>query len=71
MKLNYLLIFITGIFALSLQDAYNESSSFNHYDKYVVLDSNTIYTGGLGIYEGFVYINCKCKSRAATGGVQD
>ena len=31
----------------------------NGYDKYVILDANTIYTGGVGIYEGNAYINCQ------------
>ena len=53
-----LFLFINQSFPESLQNIYNESGPAFGYDKYVVLDENTIYTGGVGIYEGDVYINC-------------
>ena len=54
----YLLLLSVNLFAMTLQEAYDYSDGFGEYDKYVILEPNTIYTGGLGIYEGNVYINC-------------
>ena len=56
--LKYLFLLSFNIFAITLQEAYNNSSSYEEYEKYVILDSNSIYTGGLGIFEGDIYINC-------------
>ena len=50
--------FFNTIHTLTLQEAYNEAESYAGYDKYVILDSETIYTGGLGIYEGDIFIDC-------------
>jgi len=61
----YIKNIITGYFAFSLvfsatlQEIYDQAEPFNDYDKYIILDSETIYTGGLGIYEGDVFINCQ------------
>ena len=54
----YLLLLSINLFAITLQEAYDDSQAFGEYDKYVILEPNTIYTGGLGIYEGDIYINC-------------
>ena len=54
----YIFLLSFNIFAITLQEAYNNSDSFQEYDKYVILEPNSIYTGGLGIFEGNVYINC-------------
>ena len=35
------------------------SSSYGEYDKYLILEPGQIYYGGLGIYEGDVFIDCK------------
>ena len=51
----------------SMQDVYNNATSQNGYDKYLILDSNTIYTGGLGIFEGDVFI----KGNGATINLDD
>tara|TARA_Y100000590_G_scaffold455022_1_gene602895 strand:- start:3618 stop:4133 length:516 start_codon:yes stop_codon:yes gene_type:complete len=54
----YLILISFNLFAITLQEAYNNSTSFEEYEKYVILEPNSIYTGGLGIFEGDVYINC-------------
>ena len=51
-------IFLCIIHSITLQEVYNESTAYLEYDKYIILDSEEIYTGGIGIYEGNVYINC-------------
>ena len=53
----YILLFSFS-FSMTLQEAYDLSDSSGDYDKYVILEPNTIYTGGLGIYEGNVFIDC-------------
>jgi hypothetical protein len=59
MKIFYrLLLLFSLMFGQTLEEAYQQAGANEDYDKYVILDSNTIYTGGLGIYEGDVYINC-------------
>ena len=45
--------------SITLQEAYNEAGPGNGYDKYVVLDPNQTYEGGIGIFEGNIYINCQ------------
>ena len=53
------IIFLSSIlFSISLQEIYDNSTSQNGYDKYLVLDSDSIYTGGIGIYEGDIFIDC-------------
>ena len=52
------LLFITQIlFAIPMQEVFDNAGPFQDYDKYIVLDNNEIYTGSLGIYEGRVFIN--------------
>ena len=53
----YILLFSFS-FSITLQEAYDLSDSYGNYDKYVILESNSTYTGGLGIYEGNVFIDC-------------
>ena len=53
----YILITLNILFSSSLQQAYDEAPSLNGYDKYVLLDPNVIYNGGLGLYEGNVMID--------------
>ncbi len=50
------LIIINLCYAVSLQSVYDEAGPGNGYDKHVILDYNTIYTGEIGIYEGSVFI---------------
>ena len=55
--ITYLLITSTA-FSMTLQEAYNTAESNNGYEKYILLEPNEIYTGGLGIFEGDVFIDC-------------
>ena len=56
-KYSILIYFITNlIFCVSLQDMYNNAEPLNGYDKYIILDENDIYTGGIGIFEERTYI---------------
>ena len=57
--MNYKLFFlyISLLYPISLQEMYDNASSGLGYDKYINLDSNEIYTGGIGIYDGTVFIN--------------
>ena len=52
------LLTITNLFSITLQEAYDNAAPEGDYDKYVILEPNSIYTGGLGIFEGNIYINC-------------
>ena len=58
LKLLLIIISISYLLSISLQEAYDEANSYEEYDKYLFLDSNITYTGGLGIYEGNVFIDC-------------
>ena len=55
----YLLIILSLSFTMTLQQAYDEASSLYDYDKYIILESDSIYYGGLGLYEGNIFIDCK------------
>ena len=35
----------SALFSTTLQEAYNQSSSYEDYDKYVILNNETIYSG--------------------------
>ena len=50
--------FLSVIYSISLQEVYDESGPYLDYDKYIILEPNQIYNGGLGIFEGNIYINC-------------
>ena len=54
-----IILLISTLFCVSLQDIFDDASGNDVYDKYIILDPDVIYTGGLGIYEGNVYINCQ------------
>ena len=58
-KIIILLTFIATSYAITLQEVFDNASSYGGYEKHVILEPNTIYTGGLGIYEGDVYIDCQ------------
>ena len=56
-----ILIFISAIYislvgGTTLQSVFDAAGPQNGYDKYVVLEQDMIYTGGVGIYEGNVFI---------------
>ena len=50
------LIFLSFIYSITLQEMYDNATGAFGYDKYIELDENEIYTGGIGIYEGTTYI---------------
>ena len=58
-EVNIFFICVFDTFNSSLQEAYDNASSNENYDKYIILEPNSTYNGGLGIYEGDVYINCQ------------
>ena len=41
---------------ITLQSVFDASESKNEYDKYVVLEKGVTYIGGVGVYEGNVFI---------------
>ena len=51
-----ILFILNLIFSTSLQDMYNNSESLNGYDRYIILNENEIYTGGIGVFEESAYI---------------
>ena len=54
---NLILMLHTSIsLGVTLQSAFDAAGPENGYDKYVVLEENTIYTGEVGVYEGNVFI---------------
>ena len=53
----YIVIIISFIHAITLQEAYDDASSYGEYDKYVILNADSTYYWGLGIYEGNVMID--------------
>ena len=69
MKNLILYITITSLaFSITLQEAYDNAEPENGYDKYVVLEPNQIYEGGLGMFEGNTYINCQGSTINLLGG---
>ena len=57
--MKFLLIILSCLNAITLQEAFDNASPANGYDKYLELETGMIYTGGIGIYEGDVFIDCK------------
>ena len=54
-----LILFINiSLLSYTLQEMYDNATSYDEYDKYIILSQNNIYTGGLGLYEGNTYIDC-------------
>ena len=54
-----ILLTLSFSFGVTLQEVYDNAEPAFGYDKYIVLEPNSIYTGGVGLYEGDVYINCQ------------
>ena len=52
-----ILILIGNLYAITLQEAFDNAPSYENYDKYVVLNSDSTYYGGLGLYEGNILID--------------
>ena len=53
-----LLLILSITYPATLQEAYDQAGPYLEYDKYVILNSEIVYIGGLGIYEGNVFIDC-------------
>ena len=54
-----LVLFINiSLLSYTLQEMYDNATSYDEYDKYIILSQNNIYSGGLGLYEGNTYIDC-------------
>tara|TARA_B100001750_G_scaffold240226_1_gene249556 strand:- start:257 stop:775 length:519 start_codon:yes stop_codon:yes gene_type:complete len=49
-------IILSSIYATTLQEAYNLAQPYGDYEKYIILENNTIYEGGIGVFEGDVFI---------------
>ena len=57
--MKYFLLILNLCISITLQEAYDNANPYGDYEKYILLDSNQTYMGGLGIYEGDIYINCQ------------
>tara|TARA_B100001750_G_C15404559_1_gene544422 strand:- start:15 stop:530 length:516 start_codon:yes stop_codon:yes gene_type:complete len=57
--MKYILIVLNLCISVTLQEAYDNAEPNEEYEKYIILEPNQTYTGGLGIYEGDIYINCQ------------
>ena len=57
--MKYLLLILNLCISVTLQEAYDNANPYNEYEKYIVLEPNQIYTGGIGIYEGDIFIDCQ------------
>ena len=53
------IITLSVLNALTLQDAFNSSEPFAEYDKYLILEPNTVYYRGIGLFEGNIFIDCQ------------
>ncbi len=53
----FLFLSFTIAFGVTLQEVFDSSGPDQGYDRYVILDENSVYEGGIGIYEGSVYID--------------
>ena len=52
-----IILIISNLYAITLQEVYDNAPSTDEYDKYIVLESDSIYYGGLGLYEGNILID--------------
>ncbi len=50
---------LSTAFCITLQEVYDNAESANGYGKYLILNPNENYEGGIGIFDGSVYINCQ------------
>ena len=57
--MKFIIILLGLCIPITLQEVYDQAEAYNGYEKYLVLEPDQIYTGGIGIYEGDVYINCR------------
>ena len=49
-------LILTLGFSSSLQDVFDNAESLHGFDKYLILEEGETYTGGIGIYEGRIFI---------------
>ena len=49
-------LIVATLNAESLQSVYNAAGPNMGYDKYLILDEATVYTGGLGLFEGDIFV---------------
>ena len=57
LHLNFIILYCFSILnGITLQSVFDAAGPGNGYDKYVILEHNTIYTGEVGIYDGNVFI---------------
>ena len=45
----YIVFILSILFPASLQEAYDNATSLNVYDKYLILNPDSTYYGGLGL----------------------
>jgi len=50
------ILLVTYLSAMSLWEVYEQSSPANGYDRYIILESGEVYTGGIGSSEESIYI---------------
>ena len=51
------IMLLSLVFSNTLQEAYNNAGPMNGYQKYIILNQNTTYLGGVGIFEESTYID--------------
>ena len=52
-----LLFILSVVYPITLQQAYNEAPPLYGFDKYLILNPDSVYYGGLGLYEGDIFID--------------
>ena len=52
----FMAFFMSFGFSISLYEVYEQAGPANGYDKYIVLDPDIVYTGGIGSGEESIYI---------------
>ena len=52
-----ILILVGSVYSITLQLAYDDATPYGDYDKYIQLNPDSIYYGGLGLYEGNILID--------------
>lgn len=53
----YLVLILNILLSASLQETYDNATSFGEYNKYLILNPDSTYYGGLGLYEGNIMID--------------
>jgi len=55
-KIVKIIILFQIIFAIPIQQVYDNAEPFGIFDKYLILQHDEVYTGTIGIYEGNIFI---------------